>query len=381
MRISTTRITLSAGHSEQFINLIASEQQKVGKSLQSCTRDVRVIDAKIGGQRVVVIDTPGIDDTRIGVKETEVLTRIANHLGDMLVYSRLCYKCETGSLNGVRRIYRGRRNVWVTGVLFLHRINDNRFSHTAQRISIMLKNLCGDTAMSHLMLCTTMWDTVPDEEGYERFDELCETGAWKEMISKGAGTAMISSMNSNAKAEAENIVNQLIKNAAPVEVAIQDEMVNQAKKPAETSAGKALDEAQENQAESDRMTKEVYETLKKEREVKASKELQKLMRMRREEMRTRKQEAREKKKRANEEVEALKARARQLRQERERAERAIKELQARTRREAVIEAAKAREVMSAQLREINAVRKQVTASAGNPRRGLFRSFNRRTPRS
>jgi len=247
-RIALCSSQLTSRYSQQFINLIASEQQKVGRGLQSCTRDVRVIDAKIGGQRVVVIDTPGIDDTRVGVKETDVLTRIANHLGEMSVCSRLCYRCETGSLNGVRRIYREVRNVWVTGVLFLHRINDNRFSQTADRVSIMLKNLCGDAAMSHLMLCTTMWDRVPEEEGYEHFDELCETGAWKEMISKGAGTAIISSMNSNAKAEAEKIVSQLIKNAAPVQVAIQDEIVRQGKKPAETSAGQVLVEAQKKQS-------------------------------------------------------------------------------------------------------------------------------------
>jgi len=254
---------LSFGHSKQFINLIASEQQNVGKSLQSCTRDVRVVEANIGEQRVVIIDTPGIDDTRAGVKETDVLTRIANHFGDMLVCYRVCYKCDIGSLNSVRRIYRGRRNVWVTGVLFLHRINDNRFSQTADRVSTMLKNLCGDTAMHHLMLCTTMWDTVPEEEGYERFNELRETGAWKEMISKGARTAKISSMKSNAKAEAEKILRELLNNAQPVQVAIQDEMVRQGKKPAETSAGQVLVEAQKKQAKSNKEVKIINEQVKK----------------------------------------------------------------------------------------------------------------------
>jgi len=111
-------------------------------------------------------------------------------------------------------------------VLFLHRISDNRFSHNAQRISTTVKNLCGDNAMNQLMLCTTMWDTVPEAVRCKRFDDLCETGAWKDMIAEGASLAAFSNAGSNAKAEAEEIVIRLIKNARPVQVAIQDEMGN-----------------------------------------------------------------------------------------------------------------------------------------------------------
>jgi len=45
-----------------------------------------VIEAKIRGESVVVIDTPGIDDTRASVEEIEVLAKIANYLGDMSAY-------------------------------------------------------------------------------------------------------------------------------------------------------------------------------------------------------------------------------------------------------------------------------------------------------
>jgi len=122
----------------------------------------------------------------------------------------------------------------------------------------MLKCLCGDAAMSHLMLCTTMWDKVSDEEGDSRLSELRETGAWKEMISKGASTAMISNLDSNAKADAQQIVSQLIKNAQPIEIAIQDEMVNRKLKVAETGAGKLLnDHLQEMQAEAERSLNQV----------------------------------------------------------------------------------------------------------------------------
>jgi len=70
-------------HSEQFVNLITSGQQKVSDSLQSCTRDVSVIEAKVGGERIVVIDTPGFDDTHGDVKESDVLKKIAKCFENM----------------------------------------------------------------------------------------------------------------------------------------------------------------------------------------------------------------------------------------------------------------------------------------------------------
>jgi len=142
-------------------------------------------------------------------------------------------------------------------VLFLHRIGDKKFSQTADRVSAVLKNLCGDNEMSRLTLCATMLDTVREEGGQEHFDELCKMDAWKEMISRGATTAMISNVSPNAKQAAEKIVTQLIKNMKPVDLAIQDEMVNRKLTVATTSAGKMFDaHKRELQAETKREPKE-----------------------------------------------------------------------------------------------------------------------------
>ena len=175
-------------------------------------------------------------------------------------------------LNGTRYVYRGAHGIWVTGVLFLHRISDNKFSQTADRISNMLKSLCGDDAMSHLMLCTTMWDRVSEDVGHDRFDELCDTGAWEDMISKGASTGMICNVDPNAQRNAEKIMSELIKHANPVEVAIQDELVNQNKTVAQTGAGKVLSKhLQATKAEAERKMSELQEKLNKEKEAKDAK--------------------------------------------------------------------------------------------------------------
>jgi len=115
-----------------------------------------------------------------------------------------------------------------------------------------------------------MWDRVPEDEGHERFDMLCDTGAWKEMISMGASTGMISNLSSNATDEAGKNLSELIKHAQPIEVAIQDEIVNQGKTMAETGAGKVLSKhLRQTQAEAEHKLHELHETLRKVEEAKS----------------------------------------------------------------------------------------------------------------
>ena len=67
----------------QFINnFMGGMVTTVGHGLESCTRDVKHVIAKHpsnGNRRLVVLDTPGFDDTN--VDEAEILKRIAFWLG------------------------------------------------------------------------------------------------------------------------------------------------------------------------------------------------------------------------------------------------------------------------------------------------------------
>ena len=277
----------------------------------------------------------------------------------------------------MRILCRATHRIWVTGVLFLHRISDNKFSQTADRISTMLKNLCGDSAMTHLMLCTTMWDRVPQDEGHERFDELCDTGAWKEMISKEASTSMISNIGPTAKEEAEKILSELIKHAQPVEVAIQDEIVNQGKTVAETGAGKVLSKhLRETQAEAEHKMIELQKTLEKEKDDKAAETLESIRMLELEVAglkeqageQSRKRQEREQAKsdtkglqaRRREKREARKVRennTRQLQQQLKKTEHRIKELKVRLRKEGEAESA-VQQAMSALQSEIEDTKRQ-----------------------
>ena len=240
----------------------------------------------------------------------------------------------------------------------MHRISDNKFSQTADRVSTMLKNLCGDSAMKHLILCTTMWDRLPEEEGHERFDQLCETGAWKEMISTGARTAMISNMKSNTNAEAESVVLQLIKNAEPVELAIQNEMVNQKLPVAWTSAGHVLDEhRKEGQAESERDLKEMRERLREESGANAARAQA--------DIRAREDEVARLKAQADEQGREWQAQAEQLKREQERAKRELKELREQMRKEGEASSVKVQEELLAREKEAMLLKQQADELNGD----------------
>jgi len=87
--VSFAFVTTDVSVSVKLINQIALEKQMVGKGLQSCTSDISILEAKVAGQRVVVIDTPGIDDTRTGMKEADILIDIATRLAAMYVSAGL----------------------------------------------------------------------------------------------------------------------------------------------------------------------------------------------------------------------------------------------------------------------------------------------------
>jgi predicted GTPase len=63
------------------VNQASRSYLKVGEDLKSCTSDVQESDVFIlDGRRVVLIDTPGFDDTN--KSDTDVLRSIAAFLGE-----------------------------------------------------------------------------------------------------------------------------------------------------------------------------------------------------------------------------------------------------------------------------------------------------------
>lgn len=63
----------------QFINLASRSNLRIGMNLESCTAEVQLADEfTLDGRRVILIDTPGFDDT--SKSDTDVLKMIAAFL-------------------------------------------------------------------------------------------------------------------------------------------------------------------------------------------------------------------------------------------------------------------------------------------------------------
>ena len=133
---------------------------------------------------VVFIDTPGFEAE--GLSDSDILVMIAQWLKRRSVtWCRHVHTRLTSSYCS------GHRNVRLSGILYLHRISDNRMTRTPLKNHRIFRELCGTDALQHIVLTTTMWDEVPEGEGDRREHELC-TSYWKAMSQQGSTVARFS---------------------------------------------------------------------------------------------------------------------------------------------------------------------------------------------
>ncbi|KAJ3563209.1 hypothetical protein NP233_g9086 [Leucocoprinus birnbaumii] len=78
-----------------------------------------------------------------------------------------------------------RRNIRFTGVLYFHRISDNRMNGILLRNLWMFGEVCGDKIMPRVLFVTTMWNQVNETAGKRREKEL-KKGFWSPMVKYGA---------------------------------------------------------------------------------------------------------------------------------------------------------------------------------------------------
>ena len=125
------------------------------------------------------------------------------------------------------------KEIRLSGLLFFHRISDNRMGGSPIKHLKMFHNLCGVEALKNVVLVTTMWDQVDEEEGDSRENELTNR-YWKTMIELGCRTSRFE----NNTESALDIVSQF--QDARCTVLLQRELVDLHLQLAETSAGRTL---------------------------------------------------------------------------------------------------------------------------------------------
>jgi GTP-binding protein EngB required for normal cell division len=202
-----------------FINVATGQKGRtVGHKLKSCTSDIRAVRYihPQDSRPIVFVDTPGFDDTH--KSDTEILKIIADWL---------------------EKTY-GDHNK-LAGIIYLHRISDNRMAGTPLKNLRMFANLCGDDATKNVILATTMWELVQGDEGERRLEQL-KAKYWKGMIEKGS---TVTRFESQTFESAWNVVGLITgkpsgQQAQSRPLLIQEEMVDLEKQLSETQAGITL---------------------------------------------------------------------------------------------------------------------------------------------
>ncbi|KAF5370422.1 hypothetical protein D9757_013145 [Collybiopsis confluens] len=206
-----------------FINMASGTAEMVTSGgLESCTQTIQMSSLfQLGGQNVVLVDTPGFDDTN--KSDADTLAVIGGHLAE-------AYK------NGIT----------LAGVLYLHRITDVRVTGVTARNLRVFNEIVGGKAMKNVFIVTTMWENLgssgSNEEieriGSQREKELeSRKGFMGDAISKGA---KIVRHRYNTKQSAQKVVLDLLAISDPTVLQLQKELVDDGKTLNQTGAGGEL---------------------------------------------------------------------------------------------------------------------------------------------
>ena len=203
----------------QFINLIAGKEvTTVGHELNSCTAELLpvVIDSLPSNfpndSRLVLVDTPGFGDTY--VDDADILRGIGSWL-------------ETMYNKGETRL---------AGIVYLHDISLARMMGSTLKNLDVFQKLCGKGALKRVVLCTTKWSDIYQEEGEMRTRQLTEI-YWKEMVKGGS----IVRKFEDSKKSAWEVIDSIIKEQTNMDaLRIQEELVELEKVIPDTEAGQQL---------------------------------------------------------------------------------------------------------------------------------------------
>ncbi|KAI6025178.1 hypothetical protein PISMIDRAFT_672860 [Pisolithus microcarpus 441] len=179
-----------------FINLASASGLGVGSGLESCTNEVQTsMPFKVGGKQVVLLDTPGFDDT--SMTDTDVLRIISAYLVAM-------------NKQGAR----------LVGVIYMQRISDLKIGGSARRDLRMFQELCGEEAYENVIVVTNMWGTVSEEDGIARENELASKDIFYKPILERKGRMM---RHDNTQKSAHHILENLVQKE-PIVLRIQREL-------------------------------------------------------------------------------------------------------------------------------------------------------------
>jgi len=141
------------------------------------TDQIQDIRCKVHGKDVVLIDTPGFNDTD---QENRSDTAILESVMDFMKES-------------------WDNKMLLSGIIYLHPLTDARMTGSSIRNLDMFRKLCGDDKLGNVILATTKWDDTPLADATRRQAELeSPSGFWSLYIAGGSKVRRF--MNTEASA-------------------------------------------------------------------------------------------------------------------------------------------------------------------------------------
>ncbi|KAF8451221.1 P-loop containing nucleoside triphosphate hydrolase protein [Kalaharituber pfeilii] len=186
-----------------FIKQITNDTKiRIGTSLRSCTKTIEASMTMYETRQsrkyqLVLLDTPGFDDDE--VSDADILEEIAAWLK-----------------------LQHREGQKLSGLIYLHRITDERMGGQGYRNLQMLKALCGEESLKNVVLVTNRWEQLADKKvGEKRLNEdlLGERGFWRSLIHHQATHLPYDGTPEKATAIIDRIIDY-----SPTVLKIQDEL-------------------------------------------------------------------------------------------------------------------------------------------------------------
>ena len=200
-----------------LIKQVTGQCVPVGDGIFSTTIEVATYKTTINGQEVLIVDTPGFDDS--SRNEGEILENITSKLAQMYVDT-----------------------IPISGVIYVHDITNEKFTGSASRYLSMFARIVGPNALRNVTLLTTKWDRNSMDNGKaekERREKMFKDRPWQELIKQGASVRRIGL--TDGRNAYTNIVAEVLQNVAAT-LQIQQELIDNKLPLKETSAGRILDE-------------------------------------------------------------------------------------------------------------------------------------------
>ncbi|KAI1140788.1 P-loop containing nucleoside triphosphate hydrolase protein [Hypoxylon sp. FL0543] len=210
-----------SGKSSFISELLQEDVSIIGHNLTSHTARVSFFMLKYeDGRRVFLMDTPGFDDTYRS--NAEVLRDIAFVLAKV-------YQC----------------GINVAGIIYMHRITDNRMSGSSVKNLDILRGLCGPDAFPRIVLTSSMWDSTAQDpqllqEAFNHEDQLKSTDNFWGSLYRGGSHVMRWMGDRNSAFGGIRYLMDLYDVRGSAILKIQKELVDEAKSLDDTNAGKIV---------------------------------------------------------------------------------------------------------------------------------------------